>query len=81
MSVESGEAQFKILTPLLMRTIRKALGYSQEGMASAIGVTRQMVNYYEQGDSYPSAETWLDWLNIVDKNIRMLRKACGTYDD
>jgi len=81
MSVESGEAEFKVITPLLMRTIRKALGYSQDGMARAIGVTRQMVNYYEQGDSYPSAETWINWMTIVDKNIRMLKKASETQDD
>jgi len=83
MSGKSGglQLQFQLVIPSLMRTIRKALGYSQDEMARAIGVTRQMVNYYEQGDSYPSAETWVNWLNIVDKNIRMLRKASGTYDD
>lgn len=68
------EQQFKIITPSLMRTIRKALGLSQEQMANLIGVTRQMVNYYERGDAYPSTETWVNWTDAVEKQIRKLRR-------
>jgi len=68
------EQQFKIITPSPMRTIRKALGLSQEQMANLIGVTRQMVNYYERGDAYPSTETWVNWTDAVEKQIRKLRR-------
>ena len=74
MKGDSVDKQFQLVIPSLMRTIRKALGYSQDEMARAIGVTRQMVNYYERGESCPSAETWISWMTIVDKNIRILRK-------
>lgn len=67
------EQQFKVVTPSLMRTIRKALGLSQEQMANLIGVTRQMVNYYERGDAYPSTETWVNWTMAVEKQIKKLR--------
>jgi len=67
------EQQFKVVTPSLMRTIRKALGLSQEQMANLIGVTRQMVNYYERGDAYPSTETWVNWTTAIEKQIKKLR--------
>ena len=68
------EQQFKVVTPSLMRTIRKALGLSQEQIANLIGVTRQMVNYYERGDAYPSIETWVNWTDAVEKQIKKLKK-------
>lgn len=74
MSINTDDKQFKVVTPSLMRTIRKALGLSQEQMANLIGVTRQMVNYYERGDAYPSTETWVNWTMAVEKQIKKLRK-------
>ena len=73
MSINTEERQFKVVTPSLMRTIRKALGLSQEQIANLIGVTRQMVNYYERGDAYPSTETWVNWVMAVEKQIKKLR--------
>ena len=36
--------------------LRKANGFTQEGFARAVGVTRQAVYKWEVGDSYPEAE-------------------------
>ena len=36
--------------------LRKANGYTQEGFAREVGVTRQAVYKWEVGDSYPEAE-------------------------
>lgn len=36
--------------------LRKANGFTQEGFAKAVGVTRQAVYKWEVGDSYPEAE-------------------------
>ncbi len=74
MSINTEDRQFKVVTPSLMRTIRKALGLSQEQMANLVGVTRQMVNYYERGDAYPSTETWVNWVMAIEKQIKKLRK-------
>ena len=74
MSINTEDRQFKVVTPSLIRTIRKALGLSQEQMANLIGVTRQMVNYYERGDAYPSIETWVKWTDAVEKQIKKLKK-------
>ena len=67
-----------VTTPYLMREIRKALGLSQEQMATLAGISRQMVNYYEKGDAYPSTGTWLNWTMAVGKEIRKLRKQGST---
>jgi len=72
------ELILKLVTPNLMRTIRKALGLSQEQMASLVGVSRQMVNYYELANAYPSADTWVKWIAVVEKQIKKLRR--GTKD-
>ena len=71
--ISSNDKQFKVVTPSLMRTIRKALGLSQEQMANLIGVSRQMINYYERGDAYPSISTWAEWLSVVEKQIKRLK--------
>lgn len=68
----TNERMLKIITPNLMKTIRKALGLSQEQMANLVGVSRQMINYYEQGDAYPSIGTWINWTDAVEKRIRKL---------
>ena len=39
--------------------LRKANGFTQEGFAKAVGVTRQAVYKWEVGDSYPEAEKLL----------------------
>ena len=39
--------------------LRKANGFTQEGFARAVGVTRQAVYKWEVGDSYPEAEKLL----------------------
>jgi len=62
-----------VTTPYLMRAIRKALGLSQEQMANLVGISRQMVNYYERGDAYPSTGTWMNWTMAVEKQIKILR--------
>ena len=67
------ELLLKLVTPNLMRTIRKALGLSQEQMANLVGVSRQMVNYYEQAYAYPSAKTWVNWIAVVEKQIKKLK--------
>lgn len=63
----------KLIAPIMMRAIRKALGLSQERMADLVGVSRQMVNYYELAYSYPSPETWVKWVAVVEKQIKQLR--------
>ena len=68
------ETLLKLVTPNLMRTIRKALGLSQEQMANLVGVSRQMVNYYEAANAYPSADTWMKWIAVVEKEIKKLRR-------
>jgi len=65
----------KLVTPNLMRVIRKALGLSQEEIANLVGVSRQMVNYYEQANAYPSADTWIKWIDVVEKQIKKLRRS------
>ena len=67
------EVLLKLVTPNLMRTIRRALGLSQEQMANLVGVSRQMVNYYELANAYPSAETWVKWIEVVEKQIKKLK--------
>jgi len=67
------ELLLKLVTPNLMRKIRTALGLSQEQMASLVGVSRQMVNYYEQANAYPSADTWVKWIAVVEKQIKKLK--------
>jgi len=72
------ELLLKLVTPNLMRTIRKALGLSQEEMANLVGVSRQMINYYEGANAYPSADTWVKWIAVVERQIKKLRR--GTKD-
>jgi DNA-binding XRE family transcriptional regulator len=72
------ELLLKLVTPNLMRKIRTALGLSQEEMANLVGVSRQMINYYEGASAYPSADTWVKWISVVEKQIKKLRR--GTKD-
>ncbi|MCL1840560.1 MAG: helix-turn-helix transcriptional regulator [Propionibacteriaceae bacterium] len=39
---------------LRMRAARASLGLSQQGLADAVGVTRQTINAVEQGDYNPT---------------------------
>lgn len=71
---DMNDQKLKIITPKLMRKLRNALGLSQVQMAKLIGVSRQMVNYYEMGDAYPSTGTWLNWIEAVEKQINKLRR-------
>jgi DNA-binding XRE family transcriptional regulator len=71
----SVELLLKLVAPNLMRKIRKALGLTQEQMANLVGVSRQMVNYYEQAYAYPSADTWVKWIDVVEKQIKKLRRS------
>lgn len=73
------EWMLKIVTPNLMRTIRRALGLSQEQMANLVGVSRQMVNYYEQAYAYPSANTWVKWIAVVEKQIKELKDGKSSH--
>ena len=71
---ETRERALGIIAINVIRQIRKALGLSQQEMADLVGVSRQMMNYYEQGKAYPSALTWMNWLRVIEKQIRELRK-------
>jgi DNA-binding XRE family transcriptional regulator len=71
----SNELLYKLVAPNLMRKIRKALGLSQEEMANLVGVSRQMINYYEMASAYPSAATWVKWIDVVGKKIKKLRRS------
>ena len=42
-----------------MRELRKERNLSQEGLAELLGVSRQAVSKWEQGEGYPEAETLL----------------------
>ena len=48
---------------LLVKTLRKALGMTQEEIGTVIGVSRQMVNYYE--------------LNRAGMSAKVIRRYCG----
>ena len=65
--------ELQAVAPTLMRTIRQALGVTQGDMADRIGVSRQMVNYYEHGEFYPSVATWMRWTDAAGKIIRERR--------
>ena len=78
--VEKREDVISIL-PTLLRTIREALGLSQEMIAEKSGVTRQLVSRWECGHSLPSKEHLDSWLSVMETQIRFQNQLRGCISE
>ena len=67
--------------PRLLRTIREALGLSQEMIAEKSGVTRQLVSRWECGHSLPSKEHLDNWLTVIETQIRFQNQLRGCISE
>ncbi len=59
--------------PKVMTAIRKALGLSQTEMAKRAGISRQMLSYYETGQSVPTTHSLDSWILAVKLEINKLK--------
>lgn len=57
---------------------RKAKGFSQEGLAEVIGVSRQAVSKWETGEAMPDLEKLIALCNALDQNIEYLALGKGS---
>lgn len=51
--LDAGETDAKFSFGILLRAIRKTLGFTQEELSKKVGISRQMINYYETFQSAP----------------------------
>ena len=61
--------------PRIMTAIRKALGLSQQELAKLSGISRQMLSYYETGQSVPTTHSLDSWILAVKLEINKLKEA------
>ena len=61
--------------PKVMTAIRKALGLSQQKLAKLSGRSRQMLSYYETGQSVPTTHSLDSWLLAIKLEINKLKEA------
>ncbi len=59
----------KNLLPDKLRELRKAHNYTQEAVASALGVVRQTYSHYETGKRTPDTETLYKLAGFYDINV------------
>ncbi len=54
---------------LRLRSARAALGLSQQGLADAVGVSRQTVNAIEQGNYNPTIKLCIAICRVLGKTL------------
>ncbi len=73
MDIETKEVVARAELPKMFRTIRMALGLSQEKMAELSGISRVQISYYETADSVPTMATFNKWLSAATREIQRIR--------
>ncbi|MFC1938604.1 helix-turn-helix domain-containing protein [Chloroflexota bacterium] len=73
MDTETKEVIARAELPKLFKSIRLALGLSQEKMSQLSGISRVQISYYETADSVPTMATFNKWLDAATKEIKALR--------
>ena len=82
MDNETKEVIARAELPKLFKTIRVALGLSQERMSQLSGISRVQISYYETADSVPTMATFNKWLDAAAREIKALRgKSSPTVGD
>jgi len=74
MDIKTKEVVARFELPKLMREVRKSLGISQEKLSELSGISRQSINYYENGNAVPTIETMELWIKAIKEIIRSKTK-------
>jgi len=64
-----------------LQELRRAKGFSQEELAERLGVTRQSVSKWEQGQSYPETEKLIELSRLYDVTVDSLLKGTAEISE
>ena len=65
------------LLPIVLRWIREAVGLTQSQLARDMDISRQLVAQWESGETTPTKELLIGWLDSILRGIGNLRN----YDE
>jgi DNA-binding XRE family transcriptional regulator len=62
-----------------LKTLREESKHSQESLAAALGVSRQMIYLYERGEKNPTFEKAVTMARLLNVPLKVLARSFG-YD-